>query len=186
MGHQLEIGQKLLYENQKQDLTRSQKLQQRRLGPFTITRRIGNTTYQILDDKDPTVLKTNHRNHLVEYYPKEGSLSAMIEEYVPLNHQDDNFYERFLEQRTQDLNKPNTTEEHDSFPFPRKPLRSISSIDKKKRSSMHSNCSGVTSPFACSRNPVLSPATLMETSTSIHLLLNKHKLLNCRPENILA
>ena len=80
LGHHLEIGQKVLYENHKQDLTRSQKLQQRRLGPFTITKRITNTTYQIQDDKDPTVIKTVHRNHLVEYYPKEGSLPAMIEE----------------------------------------------------------------------------------------------------------
>ena len=64
LGHHLEVGQKVLYENHKQDLTRSQKLQQRRLGPFTVTKRITNTTYQ--DDKDPTVVKTVHRNHLVE------------------------------------------------------------------------------------------------------------------------
>ena len=54
LGHHLEIGQKVLYENHKQDLTRGQKLQQRRLGPFTVTKRITNTTYQIQDDKDPT------------------------------------------------------------------------------------------------------------------------------------
>ena len=76
LGHHLEIGQKVLYENHKQDLTRSQKLQQRRLGPFTVTKRITNTTYQIQDDKDPTIIKTVHRNHLVEYYPKEGSPPA--------------------------------------------------------------------------------------------------------------
>ena len=34
LGHYLEIGQKVLYENHKQDLTRGQKLQQRRLGPL--------------------------------------------------------------------------------------------------------------------------------------------------------
>ena len=100
MGHHLQIGQKVLYENHKQDLTRSQKLQERRLGPFTVTKRITNTTYQIQDDKDPIVVKTVHRNHLVEYYPKEGSLPAMTEEYVPSDHQNDNFYERFMEQRT--------------------------------------------------------------------------------------
>ena len=67
MGYHLEIGQKVLYENHKQDPTRSQNLQQRRLGPFTVTTRITNTTYQIQDDKDPTVIKTVHRNHFVEY-----------------------------------------------------------------------------------------------------------------------
>ena len=70
LGHHLEIGQKVLYENHRQDLTRSQKLQQRQFGPFTVTMRITNTTYQIQDDKDPTVIKTVHRNHFVEYYPK--------------------------------------------------------------------------------------------------------------------
>ena len=45
LGHPLQIGQKVLYENHKQDLTRSQKLQQRRLGPFTVTKRITNTAY---------------------------------------------------------------------------------------------------------------------------------------------
>ena len=165
MGHHLEIGQKVLYEDHKQDLTRSQKLQQRRPGPFTVTKRITNTTYQIQDDKDPTIIKTVLKNQLVEYYPKEGSLPAMIEEYVPSDHQNDNFYERFMEQRTQDLNNPSSTEEHDSFPFPIEPLRSISSTNKPQRSSMHSNDSGIISPFASSRTPMLSPAIPMETST---------------------
>ena len=109
--------------------------------------------------------KTVHRNQLVEYYPKEGSLPAMIEEYVPSNHQNDNFYERFMEQRTRDLNNPSTTDEHDSFPFPIEPLRSISSTNQPKRYSMHSNDSGITSPLASSRTPVLSPTNPAETST---------------------
>ena len=181
LGHHLEIGQKVLYENHKQNLTRSQKLQQRRLGPFTVTKRITNTTYQIQEDKDPTVIKTVHRNHLVEYYPKEGSLPAMIEEYVPSNHRNDNFYVRFMEQRTRDLNNPSTTEEHDSFPFPIEPLRSIPSISKPKRSSMHSNDSRITSPFASSRTTVLSPPIPTETSNPIHLVLTKPNLLSWRP-----
>ena len=122
LGHHLEIGQKVFYEIHKQNLTQRQKFQKRRLGPFTVTKRITNTTYQIQDDKDPTVIKTVHRNHLVEYYPKKGSLPPMIEEYVPSDHQNDNFYERFMERRTRDFNNPNTTEEHDSFPFPIEPL----------------------------------------------------------------
>ena len=165
LGHPLEVGQKVLYENHKQDLTRSQKLQKRFLGPFTVTKRITNTTYQIQDDKDPTVVKTVHRNHLVEYYPKEGSLPALIEQYVPSDHQNDNFYERFMEQRTRDLINPSITEKHDSFPFPIEPLRSISSTNKPKRSSMHINNSAITFPFASSRTPVLSPAIPTETST---------------------
>ena len=100
MGHHLDVGQKVLHKNHRQDLSRNQKIQQRRLGPFTVTRRMTSTTYQIQNDKDPTIIKTVHRNHLVEYYPKEEPLPAMIEEYVPHDQQDDaDFFERFLEQR---------------------------------------------------------------------------------------
>ena len=88
----------------------------------------------------------------------------MIEEYVPPDHYNDNFYERFLEKRSGDLNIPSTTEEHDSFPFPNVPLRSIPP-NTLKRLSGHSNDSGITSPLASSRNPVLSPAVPIETST---------------------
>ena len=99
LGQHLSIGQKVLYENHREDLSKSQKLQQRRLGPFTATKRVTNTTYQIQDDKDPTILKTVHRNHLVEYYPKEETLPPMIEDYVPMDRRPGDFYERFMEQR---------------------------------------------------------------------------------------
>ena len=91
LGHHLAVGQKAFYENHRQDLSKSEKLQQRRLGPFTVTKRVTGTTYQIQDDKDPSVIKTVHRNHLVEYYPKEESLPAMIEEYVPHDQRHDDF-----------------------------------------------------------------------------------------------
>ena len=66
LGHHLGIRQKVLYENHRQDLSKSQNLQQRRLGPFTVTERITSTTNQIQDDKDPSFVKTVHRDHLVE------------------------------------------------------------------------------------------------------------------------
>ena len=186
LGHHLEIGQKVLYQNHKQDLTRSQKLQQRRLGLSTVTKRITKTTYQIQDDKDPTVIETVHRIHLVEYYPKEGSLPAIIEGYVPSDYQNDGFYERFMEQRTRGLNNPNTTEEHDSFPFPIEPLRSFPPTHKPKRSSMHSYDSGVTSPLASSRTPVLSPAIPLGTSTP-HPSSSQHaQSAELPPGNLLA
>ena len=89
----------------------------------------------------------------------------MTEEYVPPDYRNDNFYERFMERRTRDLNNPSTTEKHDSLPFPKEPLGSNPSISKPKRSSMQSNDSGITSPLASSRTPVLSPAIPTETST---------------------
>ena len=98
MGQHLALGQKLRFENHRQDLPKSHKLQQRRLGPVRVTKRVTNTTYQIQDDKDPTILKTVHRNHLVEYYPREETLTPMIEEYVLVDRRHDDFYERFMEQ----------------------------------------------------------------------------------------
>ena len=69
-----------------------------------------------------------------------------------------------MEQRAPDLNHPSTTEQQDSFPFPLEPLRSIPP-NTQKQLSTHSKDSGITSPLASSRTPVLSPALPMETST---------------------
>ena len=165
LGQHLEIGQKTLYENQRQDLSKSQKLQQRRLGPFTVTKRITNTTYQIEDDKDPTILKTVHRNHLVEYYPKEETLPPMIEEYVPMDRRHDDFYERFMEQRFQKVNNPGQSSTEDSLPFPIEPLRTAPVTLPHKRVSNASSDSGVNSPH------VLSPAMpITPENSQLHLI----------------
>ena len=153
LGQHLEIGQKVLYEDHRQDLSKSQKLQQRRLGPFTVTKRVTNTTYQIQDDKDPTVLKTVHRNHLVEYYPREETLPPMIEEHVPMDRRPDDLYERFMEQRIQKINNPEQSGMEDSLPFPIEPLRTAPVPLPQKRVSNISSDSGVNPPHA------LSPAT---------------------------
>ena len=165
LGQHLEIGQKYSTKTTNKTLHGAKNFNSEGLGTFTVTKRITNTTYQFQDNKDPTVLKTVHRNNLVDYYPKEGSLPAMIQEYVPPGYRNDSFYERFMEQRTRDLNNPSTTEEHDSFPFPIEQLRSILSTNKPTRPSMHSNDSGIASPFASSRTPVLSLAVPIGTST---------------------
>ena len=112
----------------------------------------------------------------------------MIEEYVPSNYSNDNFHERFVEQRTRDLNNPSATEEHDSFPFPIEPLRPIWSTNQPKRSSMRSNDSGITSPLASSRTPVLCHhlQSLPKHPLPSHLLLKQHNLLICHPGNLLA
>ena len=186
LGHHLAVGQKVHHEKNKQDLTQSQKIQRRTLGIFTVTKSITNKTYQIQDDKDPAITKTVHRNHLVENYPKEESLPAMIEEYVPPDHQNNNFYQRFMEQSARDLNNPTTTDEHDPFPFPVEPLQSILFKDQRKQLDTHSSDSGVNSPFVLLRSPTLSPATPIETSTPIHLLHSKPKLLNHHAKDRIA
>ena len=146
LGHHLDVGQKVLYENHRQDLSKSQKLQQRRLGPFTVTKRVTSTTYQIQDDKDPSITKTVHRNHLVEYYPKEESLPAMIDEYVPHDQRHNVFFERFLEQRIGKLNSFTTPPAEDTIPFPIRPVPTAPAIAPHKRDSLTSSDSGVGSP----------------------------------------
>ena len=66
LGHHIILGQKVHYENHRQDLSKSQKLQQRQLGSFSVPKRVTNTTYQKQDDADPTELKTVRPIHLVD------------------------------------------------------------------------------------------------------------------------
>ena len=172
LGQHLEVGQKFLYKNQRQDLSKSQKLQQRRLGPFTVIKRVTNTTYQIQDDNDPAVLKTVHRNHLVEYYPKEKTLPPMIEEYVPMDRRHDDFYERFMEQRLQKINSPGQSNMEDSLPFPIEPLRTASVTLPQKRVSNTSSDSGVNSP------QVLSPAMPVTPDNSQSYLIPSTSRMN--------
>ena len=160
LGHHLDVGQKVLYENHRQDLSKSQKLQQRRLGPFTVTKRVTSTTYQIQDDKDPSVLKTLHRNHLVEYYPKEESLPAMIEEYVPHDQRHDDFYERFLGQRIVKLNSFTVPPAEDTIPFPIRRLHTAPVVALHKRDSITSCDSGVGSPHVFSPTLPITPEQL--------------------------
>ena len=157
MGQHLEIGQKVLYENHRQDLSKSQKLQQRRLGPFTVTKRIPNTTYQIQDDKDPTVLTTVHRNHLVEYYPKEETLPPMIEKYVPMDRRSDEIYERFMEQLLHKIKNLEQFGKEDPLPFSIEPLRTAPVTLPQKRVSNTSSDSGVNSPQVLSLAMTITP-----------------------------
>ena len=152
-----DIGQKVLLENHQQDLSRSQKLQQRRLRPFTVTKRVTNTTYQSQDDKDPTIFKTVHRNHLVEYYPKEETLPLMIEEYMPMDRRADDFYERFMEQRIQKMNNPGQSGMEESHPFPIELLRTTPVSLPQKRVSNTSSDSGVDFPHVLSSTMLITP-----------------------------
>ena len=63
MGQHLDVVQKVCATTVQ--ISKSQKLQQRRLELFIATKCIANTTYQIQNDNDPTTTKTVHRNHVV-------------------------------------------------------------------------------------------------------------------------
>ena len=160
LGHHFDIGQKVLYENHRQDLSKNQKLQQRRLGPFTFTKRVTSTTYQIQDNKDPSNTKKVQRNHLVEFYPKEESLPAMIEECVPHDQRHDDFFERFLEQRIGKLNSFTEPLAAGLIPFPIRPLPTAPVVASHKRDSLTSSDSGVGSPQVFSPTLLITPEQL--------------------------
>ena len=156
----MDIGQKFLYEKHWQDLSKNQNLQQRRLGPFTVTKRVTSTTYQIQDDKDPSITKSVHGKHLVEYYPKEESVPAMTEEYVPHEQRHDDFYERLLEQRIGKLNSFTEPRAADPIPFPIRPLPTTPVAASHKRDSITSSDSGVGSPQVFSPTLPIKPEQL--------------------------
>ena len=146
LGQDLDIDQKVLYQNHCPDLSKSQKLLQRWLGPCTITNRITNTTYKKQDDNYATNTKTVHRNLLVECYPKEVIRTSIIEEYVAVHLRHDSFFERLMEQWIQKLNNPEQICMEDSLPFPIEPLRKGPTALPQKRISNNSKDSGVNSP----------------------------------------
>ena len=103
----------------------------------------------------------------------------MIEEFVPSDHQKDNFYESFTEERTRDLNNAGTTEEHDSFPFPIEPLRSFPPTNKPKRLRRRVKILELLPHLL-----LLAPLCYLlqfprKRQPPIHLLHSVHKLLNC-------
>ena len=130
------------------------------MGPFTFTKRVTSTTYQIQDDKDPSITKKVHRNHLVEYHQKDESLPATIEEYVPHDQRHDDFYERFLEQRIGKLNSFTEPLAADPIPIPIRPLPMAPVADSHKGDSINSSDSGVGSPQVFSPTLPITPEQL--------------------------
>ena len=98
-----------------------------------------------------------HRNHLVEYYPKEETLRAMIEEYVRMDRRHDYFYERLMEQRTRKLNNFEQPSMEDSLPLPIEPPCLAPFTLPQKRVSNTNSDSGVNSPHVPSRAMPITP-----------------------------
>ena len=104
--------------------------------------------------------KTVDRNRLVEYYPKEESLPAMIEDYVPHDQRHDDFYERLLEQKNGKLNSSTEPIAADPIPFPIRPLPTTPVVASHKRDSLTSSDSGVGSPHLSSPTLPMTPEQL--------------------------
>ena len=101
-----------------------------------------------------------HRNHLVEYYPKEETLPPMIEQYVHMDRRHDDFYDKFMEQRIQKLNDSEQASKEDSLPYPIESLRTAPVTLPLKRVSNTSSDSGVNSPHDLSAAIPVTPDNL--------------------------
>ena len=99
----------MLLENHSIDLSKSQKLSELRSGPFTITKRITPTTYELTLDSDSSTKKTVHRNHLIEYFPKAETLPQLVTNYASFNEEWKDFYKRLLKYQSSVSNQ-NTRE----------------------------------------------------------------------------
>ena len=89
LGRPSSTGRKAFLENHAQELKKSQKVKQLRVGPLTKTKQITNTTYKIRKDTNPDNIKTTHRNHLIEYFPKEERLLPLITSYAVISRDSD-------------------------------------------------------------------------------------------------
>ena len=145
LGRPLAVGQKVLLENHKPDLSKSQKLKQLRVGPFTVTKQITNTTYEIKEDENPENVKVTHRNHLLEYFPKEETLPPLLTNYAPVE-QDDNFYKHLIQTQIDKHNSGQPEHKLDFMPLIITPLSGSSNHTSKGSEFSPSTDSGFLSP----------------------------------------
>ena len=93
----------------------------------------------------------------------------MIDEYVPHDQQDDDFYELFLEQRIRNKNTFTEPLADYPIPFPIRPLPTAPVVASHQRASLTSTDSGVGSPHVFSPtlpiNPEQLPQDPQETET---------------------
>ena len=77
----LRVGQKVLLENHNVPFGKCQKVCELRSGPYIVTKVITNVNYEIALDADPTRTHVVHRNHLVEYFPRNNELPNLSSNY---------------------------------------------------------------------------------------------------------
>ena len=104
----LRVGQKVLLENHQVPFGKSQKLCELRSGPYTVTKVITKVNYEVALDSDPTRIHVVHRNHLVEFFPRNNDLPTLLSNYEkPVNDdRTEHFYNEYAKNRLSELNKP--------------------------------------------------------------------------------
>ena len=90
LGEPIKIGRKLLTVNHAKGLLKSKKLLELRSGPYTVTKQITKTTYEIVHESFEQK-KVMHRNHLVEYFPIAQEIDKLVQDYST-NYDDSQAY----------------------------------------------------------------------------------------------
>ena len=130
LGGPISKGQKVFLENHARDLTKSQKLKQLRVGPFTVTQQITNTTYEIREGANPDNVKTTHRNHLIDFFSKEERLLPLITNYAVIYRGPD-FYQHLVNSQIEQYNSGKEKHSLDVMPFVITPIQN--SPDKQQK-----------------------------------------------------
>ena len=130
LGRPISTGQKVFSENHAQDITKSHKLKRLRAGPFTVTKQITNTTYEIREDANPDNVKTTHRNHLIEYFPKEERLPPLITNYAVISI-DSDFYKHLVNSQIEQYRSGKGKQSLDVMPFVITPIQYTSDNQQK-------------------------------------------------------
>ena len=130
LGRPISTGQKVSLENHAQDLTRSQKPKQLRYGPFTVTKQITITSYEIREDAKPDNVKTKHSNHVIEYFPKQKRLPPLITNYAVISR-DSDFDKHLVNSRIEQYNSGKEKHSLDVMPFVITPIQKNSDSQQK-------------------------------------------------------
>ena len=91
------VGQKVPMENHNIQLGKSQKLCKLGSGPYIVTKVTTKGNYEIDLHADRTRTQVVHRNHLVEYFPRDKELPKLSSNYgKPFNKdRNDHFYNEY-------------------------------------------------------------------------------------------
>ena len=130
LGRPISTGQKFFLENHAQELTRSQKLKQLRVGPSTVTKQITNTTFEIREDANPDNVKITHRNHRIESFPKEERLPPLTTNYAVI-YRDSDFYKHLVNSQSEQSNSGKEKHSLDVMPFVITPIQNNSESQQK-------------------------------------------------------
>ena len=131
LGRPIGVGQKVFLENDAQDLTKSQKQKQLRVGPFTVTKQTTNTTYEIQEDVNPDKNKTTHRNHLIGCFPKKERLPPLITNHAVISR-DSDIYKLLVNSQYEKYNSAKEKHSLDVMPSVITPIQNSSIRQQKK------------------------------------------------------